>query len=189
MQLTLNVRNALVGAALIAGGYYGYRGFFGDIQTEDIPTLIRVHRTSSALKRHSIRGRVLRLYKAPSDYATVVAALGHRSATTRAFAVEILAATGERRAVRKLVEMLRNRAADPRVKEQLAHAFALLPSKAAVPRLIELTAATEEQDVRIAAHNALREMLGTGAQVKFGDGVRTRWTLWWRDHRGSVRIS
>lgn len=188
MQFNLSLRNAVVVAAILAAGYYGYRGFYGDIQTDDIASLVRVHRASSALKRHAIRSRVLRLYKRQDDYATVLAALGHRSAMTQAFGVEILAAKRERRAIPKLVAMLGNRSADPRVKEQLARAFAVLPSKAAVPRLIDLTAKEEEHDVRVAAHTALREMLKTGAQLKFGDGVRTRWMLWWRDHKGGVRI-
>lgn len=188
MQLVLNARNIAVGAALVVGGLYGYRSFYAGIDTRDVGKLIAAHRTSSPARRHIIRRRILEVYQSSQHYATVCRALRHRHPVTQAFAVQILAAKHERKALPQLLQMLAAPHTGPRVKAELARAFAQLPTLEAVPCLIALTSAEEEPAVRRAAHQTLVSLLGTGGQIRYGDGMRQRWSDWWEQNRRHVRL-
>jgi HEAT repeat protein len=188
MQLMFSVRNVAIVTALAVGGYYGYKSFYGDIETNDINSLLQSHRLASALKRQTIKERVLSLYNPQTDYGMIVAALDQRNAVTQALAVEILVGKTEGRAVDKLLEMLRDNDREPEVKAALAKAFRVFPRKAAIPRLIELTDKSEEHDVRVSAHDTLREILSTGATIKFGEGMHQNWIEWWRDHSAGIKL-
>jgi HEAT repeat protein len=72
--------------------------------------------------------------------------------------------------------------------EQLAKAFAVFPTKAAVKRLIDLTAVKHAREVRAAAHTTLVSLFKTGAQIKFGSAMRNHWLEWWQDHHRTVRL-
>ncbi len=187
MQLILNFRNVVVGTTLVVAGYYGYRGLVADIQTDDVARLFRSHRDAQPARQVIIKRHLLAVYQRRRDFRRVVHALDYPSPVSQALAVEVLASKCEREAVPRLLKMLHDARRDDLVKQELAGAMAVFKSPDAVPRLIELTDATEAPAVRSAAHDALRSLTGAGASVKFGDATRQHWTLWWRDHRTVVR--
>lgn len=188
MQLMVSFRNVAITTAVVVAGYYGYKSFYGDIQSQDIPQLLQSHRLASSLKRQVIRARISKLYQPGKDYGTLEEALGHSSSVTQVLAIDILTEKQERRAVPKLLEMLNDPRRKPEVKAWLAKAFKVFPRKAAIARLIAFTDETEERQVRVAAHNTLKEVLSTGAQIKFGEAMHEHWTEWWRDHKVGVKL-
>jgi len=186
MQLIFNFRNVAIGAVLAAGAYYGHRSFFADIGSRDVAKLVRSYREAQPARQLLIKRRILELYQPSHDYDTFFNALDSPSPITQALAAAVLAAKGERRAVPKLLDLLRDTGRAETVTAEVAAAFALLPTREAVPRLIELTDVREPIAVRSAAHNTLRELTRTGGEIKFGDATRQHWSLWWRDHPNSV---
>lgn len=188
MQILLSFRNVAVVTVIAVAGYYGYKSFYGDIETKDIGKLLNAHRLASSFKRGTIRARVAKLYRPGKDYGTLTKALDHRSPVTQALAVSVLVELGEQRAIDKFLDMLKEGTRAPEVKEELARVFRGYPKKAAVPYLIALTDAKEERDVRVAAHDTLVRMLSTGAQIKFGDAMHQSWIEWWRDHKMGVKL-
>jgi HEAT repeat protein len=188
MQLLFSARNVIIAGAVAAAAYYGYKSFYGDIETRDMNKLFQAHRLASTIKRQAVRRRILGLYDPDEHYGTFLKALEHRSPVTQALAVDVLTEKLERRAVPELLEMLADPYQDGQVKASLAMAFRVFPRKAAIPHLIRLTKAEEEHDARVAAHDTLVELLKTGAQVKFGDAMHQHWTEWWRDHGGDVKL-
>jgi hypothetical protein len=187
MQVVLNFKNVMVGTALLAAGYYGYKGFAANVETDDVGKLLRNYRQAPPAHRILIRRRILSLYDSGRDCKAVVRALDSPSPLSQALAVEVLAAKHERGTAPRLLAMLDEPDRDDIVKEKLAEALAAFGSREAIPRLIELTDTAEARDVRIAAHTALQALTGAGAGIKFGDATRQHWTLWWRDHATRAR--
>ena len=187
MQVNLGPKNLIIGAAIIVACYVGYNAFFGDIQTNDVPTLLRVHRQATSIKQAAIKRRLLSIYDHGLHYGPLVDALDHQNPITQALAVEILAAKGKSEALATFVTMLTSASREPQVDAALARAMgACCKNDAvldAVDRLIELTDDKAPHAVRVAAHDALVAILESGARVKFGDSMRTRWREVWRDHR------
>jgi len=186
MQVVLNFRNVVVGTALLVGVYYGHRTLFADMNTRDMGKLIRSYRDAQPARQLLIKRRILDLYQPARDYETFLAALDSPSPVTQAFAVDVLAAKGEQRALPKLLEMLRDPDRTDIVKQELASACSRFPTKDAVPRLIELTDLSEPLAVRSSAHSALRAITQCGGEMKLGEATREHWTLWWRDHPNAV---
>jgi len=186
MQVRVNFRNFVIAAVVIVGGCLAYRHFLGGIRTRDIGELLKAHRTAHTMKRATIHSRILALYRHDAHYATVLSALDHKSPVTREMAVAVLGERSERGALPRMLRMLDHGETDPAVVARLAGVFEKLrDSEAAleaVERLIELTDDHEPHDVRRAAHDALRAILVSGAQVKFGEGMRAHWTQIWRLH-------
>lgn len=187
MQLVFSFRNVVVGTALVVAGYCAYRGFAADIESEDLGVLMLRHREASPARQLIIKRRILAIYQGGRDYERMVESLDGPSPISQALAVEVLVARGEHKAVPKLVETLDDRERADIVKERLAAAMARFRTREAVPRLIELTDASEHLAVRAAAHDALQALTGAGGAVKFGDATREHWSLWWRDHHTFVR--
>jgi len=187
MQVVLGFRNVVIGTAILVAGYYGYRSFVADIETTDVHQLIRSHRDSRPARQVVIRRRILAVYQSGRDYDTVLGALDNPSPITQALAAEVLAAKHEGRASPKLLVMLDDRDREDLVKAELAAALGALRAIKAIPRLIALTDKAQPLQVRTAAHNALQTLSGTRGEIKFGDATRQHWTLWWRDHKDSVR--
>jgi len=185
MQLVFNVRNTVVIAAVVVGGYYCYHNVFADVDARDVATLMKLHRNSDATRQLILKRRILNVYNSSRDYDVVVRALDGYSPATQALAVEVLAEKVERRAVPKLLEMLGEPSRDDLVKEALAHAFGRLGLREAIPRLVELTDMCEAPAVRAAAHNALRDLTGAGGQIKLSGATREHWTLWLRTQQCS----
>ena len=181
MQFTFTVKNLIVGSALIAGAVYAYNSFYKDIDTKDMRKLIREHRSSSAARQHVIRTRARDLYRPDEHFGIVVEALDHTSPVTQAFAVDILAANPQAKALPKLLAMLNDTTRQPSVKAELARAFRVEQfwTKKAIPRLIKLTDEKEDIEVRGAAHNTLQAISGTGARITLGVGTREKWNDWW----------
>lgn len=186
MQVVLNFRNVVVGTALVVGAYYGHRALFADMNTRDLGRLIRSYRDAQPARQMLLKRRILEVYQPAHDYETLLAALDAPSPVTQALAVGVLAAKGEWRALPKLIEMLRDPDRTDIVKEELASAFSHFPTRDAVPRLIELTDASESLGVRSAAHNTLRSITHAGGEMKLSEASRQHWTLWWRDHPNAV---
>ena len=186
MQFVVSFRNVAVGTALVVAGYYGYRGFFADVQTGDLTKLVRSHRQASAAQRLLFRRRILAVYHRDHDRQFLVECLESSSPVTQALAVEVLGVKREYKVLPKLREMLGESEREDTVKAELAKAVASLGCREAIPRLIELTDSRQDRDVRMAAHNALEALTGAGANVKFGDATRQHWSLWWRDHHQVV---
>jgi len=186
MQLVLNFRNVVVGTALVVGVYYGHRALFADMNSRDVGQLIRSYRDAQPARQMLIKRRILDLYRPAHDYEVFLAALDSPSPVTQTLAVEILAAKSEWRALPKLLELLRDSGRTDIVKQELASAFSRLPTRDAVPRLIELTDLGEPLAVRSAAHNTLRAITHCGGEMKLSEATRQHWTLWWRDHPNSV---
>ncbi|MFC1806618.1 HEAT repeat domain-containing protein [Planctomycetota bacterium] len=187
MQLIFSFRNVAVGTALVVAGYYAYRGFVADIETNDVRLLVRAHHEARPARRVIIKHRILRVYTGSRDYKAMFRTLDSPSPVSQALAVEVLVARGQQKALPKLREMLDNPKRDGLVKEALARAMGTLKVREAIPRLIELTDAAEPHDARLAAHGALQSMTDVGAGVKFSEAARQNWTLWWRDHRNVVQ--
>jgi hypothetical protein len=185
--MTLTLPKIAVLAAVGVAGYFGYRAFFGNIETKDVGELVRVHRESVAVKRPVVRGRVLELYDPATHCGLMVEALRHESPVTRALAVDVLAARAEEAALPQFLEMLNGTESENDVRRELAKAMGAFHKNPqtlrAVNRLIEWTDDKEDHGVRVAAHDALVLILESGAQVKFGEGMRTRWKELWRGHR------
>jgi len=187
MQVILSFRNVAIGTALVVAGFYGYRGFVADIETDDVGHLIRSHRESQPARQMIIRRRILAVYQGQRDYKRVVRALDSPSPVSQALAVEVLTAKVQQKVLPRLLEMLDDPQRAGVVREELARAMVVFSATEAVPRLIELTDTAEPHGVRTAAHAALQSLTGAGAAVKFGEAARQHWTLWWRDHRVSLR--
>lgn len=187
MQVNLGPKNLIIGAAILVAGYVGYRAFFGDIQTRDVPTLLRVHRTATSLKQAAIKRRLLSIYDHGLHYGPLFDALDHADPVTQALAVEVLAAKGKSEALPTFVALLVSASREAQVDAALARAMgACCKNDAvldAVDRLVELTDDKAPHEVRVAAHDALVAILESGARVKFGESMRTRWREVWRDHR------
>jgi hypothetical protein len=181
VQLVLNFKSVVVGTALVVAGFYGYRTFVADIESEDVGQLIRSHRDSQSTRQLIIKRRIVTLYRSGRDYVLLCRALDSPSPATQALAVGVLAAKNDDKAIPKLLDMLRDTERADVVKEELADALAGFRVREAVPRLIELTDTRESQSVRAAAHSGLQAITGAGAEVKLGDATRQNWTLWWRN--------
>jgi hypothetical protein len=188
MQINFSFRNVALAAVVAVAGYYGYQSFFGDIQTRDVGQFLQRHRLASSLKREAIRRRILDVYEPKKDYSTLVDALDHRSSVTQTLAVHVLTKKIERRVADKFLEMIQDPSRSPEVQEQLAEAFRIFPRKKAIPHLIQLTDESHPREVRSAAHKTLRELLHTGAQIKFGEATHQHWVEWWRDHGHGVKL-
>ena len=186
MQLIFNAKNVIVGAVLVAGGYYGYRSFFADIETRDMPKLVRTFRDSQPARQLLIKQRILGLYQPSRDYDLFARELNSTSPITQALAVSVITAKGEGRAMPALLQMLRDPQRADIVKEEVARAFSVFRTKDAIGRLIELTDTSEPLGVRSAAHNTLKALTGVGGEIKLGDATREHWSLWWRDHPNAV---
>ena len=91
-----------------------------------------------------------------------------------------------RQALAQLLELLHDSGRTDIVKQELASAFSRLPTRDAVPRLIELTDVGETLAVRSAAHSSLRAITHCGGEMKLSEASREHWSLWWRDHPNSV---
>jgi len=185
--MTLTLPKMAVLAAVGVAGYFGYRAFFGNIETNDVGELVRVHRESASVKRPVVRARIVELYDPATHCGLMVEALRHESSVTRALAVDVLTAKAEEAALPALLGMVNGTEADNNVRRELGKAMGAFHKNPqtlrAVSRLIEWTDDQEDHGVRVAAHDALVLLLESGAQVKFGEGMRTRWKELWRGHR------
>ncbi len=181
MQFNMSFRSLVALALLCAGAYYCYELFFAEADEGDVSKLLVAHRRAEPARQAVIKHRLLVAYKPSDDYQTMFRALDSPSPTTQALAVEVLTAKVERRALPKLLEMLRDPARSELVREDLAITMGQLAIREAVPRLVELTDKSEPQRVRAAAHEALVRITGAGAQVKLAGNTREQWTIWLRD--------
>jgi len=192
VQLNLGPRNIIIGVAIVAAGYFGYTAFFGDIETTDVGKLMQIYPASNSLKQGEIQRRILKLYSHDAHYAMLLDALRQEDPAIQTLSVAVLTEKKEEGALPQLLEMIRSPQTHASVQIQLARAFAIHQSTKAAgqacPRLIELTDAKEGQDVRVAAHNALVEILETGAIVKFSDTVRRSWEQMWQTHKRRAEL-
>ncbi|MBM4032380.1 MAG: HEAT repeat domain-containing protein [Planctomycetes bacterium] len=174
MQLGINFKTVSTLAALGVLAYLAY----------DLEVFARKPQTGELARLQRLRTN----YRSARDYAAVASALDSNKPEVQALAVEILSENVERPAVRKLLEMLGDTACADVVKEQLAITMGKLRVNEATSRLVALTARSEAHMVRFAAHKALQELTGAGAQVKFGDDTHEAWTMWLRSrHSGGTR--
>ena len=181
--MVLNVKTVFVGAAVIIGGYYGYRHFYGDIQNKSVAKLIRLHAESEPARQLIIKRRILSIYSPSRDYEVVARALDSPNPATQTLAIAVIRDRNERRATPTLVEMLDDERRTDVVMAELASAMADLNVTDAISRLIELTDKKEPQSVRAAAHSALKALTGAKGEMKLSGATREHWTLLWRDHR------
>jgi hypothetical protein len=191
MQFTLNAKNAIVGVLVIAGGYYAYRTFYGDVQIDDMQTLLRMHRNASAVKQISIKSRIQKIYEHDKHYDLLIDSLDSENEDTQMLAIEVLGDNREVKALPRMIDKFLPGKSPPSVDVELCRGLGAFKDEDAVvqcvPRLIQLTGEETEHDVRVAAHDALRDILQSGAQVKFGKGMQARWTELWRSHRKNPR--
>jgi hypothetical protein len=187
MQLAFTPKTVFICAVVVTAGYFGYRMFLSDIQTDDVAALIRIHRTSPGIKQVAVKKRILALYDHDTHYQLLYEAVDDSSPVTQVLAIEVLTEKGEEDALGKFVNRLNAKPDDPGVDRALAEAMGAFHENevavGAVDRLIELTEADTDHKARVAAHNALVAILESGAQVKFGDGMTARWAELWRTHR------
>jgi HEAT repeat protein len=188
MQMVFDLKTILIGTAVVVGGYYGYRHMFGELEGKDVGRLIQLYSQSQPARRMIIRRRAVSVYASGRDYDKVVRALQSRSPDEQALAVIILREKHEQRSIEKLMGLLNDSELSPVVQVELATTMADFGVMEAIPRLIELTDVKEEQSTRAAAHSALKELTGAGAEVKFGDATRQHWTHWWKSHGGDRRL-
>lgn len=188
--MSFNAKTIIVIVALIAVAYFAYTKFYGGMETEDIGKLIEMHRSAATMKQRVIVKRVIKLYTRQEHYDLLAAALDDDSSHTQALAVEVLAAKHERPALPKLFAMLKDPRRHPTVTEQVVNAFGVMRTEKGsafikvVDRLIELTDDAQPHNVRVAAHDLLKDLLKTGV-VKFGDGMRSRWEDVWTDRKAT----
>lgn len=188
MQMVFDFKTVLVGTAVVVGGYYAYRHMFGALEGKDVGKLIQLYSQSQPARRMIIRRRAVSVYASGRDYERVLRALQSRSPDEQALAVIILREKHELRSTEKLVGLLDDPETSPVVQEELATTMADFGVEEAIPRLIELTDVKEDQAARAAAHSALKELTGAGAEVKFGEATRQHWTYWWKSHGGGRRL-
>lgn len=187
MQLAFTPKTVFICAVAITAGYFGYRMFLSDIETDDVATLVRIHRTSPGIKQVAVKKRILALYDHDKHYQLLYEAVDDSNPVTQVLAIELLTEKGEEDALGKLVNRLNAKPEGPGVNRALAEAMEAFHENeatvGAVDRLIELTEPETEHKARVAAHNALVAVLESGAQVKFGGGMTARWAELWRTHR------
>jgi len=187
VQLAFTPKTVFIIALIAGAAWFGYATFLQDVQTDDVPELIRIHRDAVAAKKLIVKERILAVYDKAKDYQTLYEAIDDESSITQALAIRVLTAKGEEEALGKLVDTLLNGNRVPDVDAALAEAMGAFHDEDAVvptvPKLIEMTEDSRPHEMRKAAHDALVAILESGAQVKFGTGMAARWQELWRTHR------
>jgi len=183
--MAIRARNlVLFLAAGAVAAYFAYTWTFGGTQSSDVPTLLKTYPSAPDVKRQVIRSRIISLYKHADHYGLLSSALDDPSPLTQALAVDLLTQKNEGSALPKLFAMLNDPRRDPLVTARVATSIARIPLTAprltkVVPRLIELTGEAQPEDVRAAAHHALKKLLDTNV-VRYGPGTRDAWEEFWK---------
>jgi len=187
MQMTFTPKTVFIAAVVVGAAYFGYTTFLSDLETDDVSELLRIHRDSSSAKKPLVKKRILAVYDTDKHYQLLYEAVDGESPTTQALAIEVLTAKSAEPALGKFIDTLTTKSRTPDVDRALAEAMGAFHANQAVvaacPTLIEMTDASVEHEVRKAAHDALVAILESGAQVKFGTGMKTRWDDLWFGHR------
>ena len=190
--MIVSFKTVVVIAILATIGYFAYTKFYGGLDTEDIGELMEMHRTTGGTRQKLIVHRVEKLYKHDEHYGMMATALDHVHFRTQILAVQVLTTKHERDAMGKLFKMLNDSKRHPAVTVQVVKAFGVMRTKKTpalikiVERLIELTDSSRPHEVRAAAHSVLKDLLDTGV-VKFGTGMRTRWSEVWEDRKTTLK--